>query len=52
VAAVISCARMLLLGRLTGDTAPFRKIHRQALAPSCASLQWKKEGTFEIDALK
>ncbi len=43
VAAVISCARMLL-GRLTGDTAPFREIPRQALAPSCASLQGKKRG--------
>jgi hypothetical protein len=42
----------MLTGRLTGDTAPFREIPRQALAPSCASLQWKKEGTFEIDALK
>jgi hypothetical protein len=42
----------MLLGRLTGDTAPFREIPRQALRRPALVFKGRKEGTFEIDALK
>jgi hypothetical protein len=42
----------MLLGRLTGDTAPFREIPAKHWRRPALVFNGREEGTFEIEALK